>query len=47
MMDTLFAGILSGIYRPVTSMTYPLERYADAFDAIVSRKSVGRVLLKI
>lgn len=47
MMDTLFAGILSGAYRPVTSMTYPLDRYSDAFDAIVSRQSVGRVLLKI
>jgi hypothetical protein len=33
--------------RSASAMPYTLERYADAFDAIVSRKSVGRVLLKI
>jgi hypothetical protein len=28
-------------------MTWPLARYIEAFDALVERQTVGRVVLKI
>ena len=40
-------GIIAGDFRPVTTMTWPLARYIEAFDALVGRQTVGRVVLKI
>ena len=47
MMQLLCDGIVVGDFRPVTTMTYPLDHYIEAFDALVARQSVGRVVLKI
>ena len=47
LMQVLCRGIVAGDFRPVTSMSFPLERYLEAFDALVERQSVGRVVLKI
>jgi NADPH:quinone reductase-like Zn-dependent oxidoreductase len=46
-MQVLCQGIVAGDFRPVTSMTFPLDRYLEAFEALVARQSVGRVVLKI
>jgi NADPH2:quinone reductase len=47
LMAVLCDGILKGDFKPVTSATWPLARYLEAFDALVERQSVGRVVLKI
>ncbi len=47
LMQVLCQGIVAGDFRPVTSMTFPLDRYLEAFEALVARQSVGRVVLKI
>ena len=47
LMAVLCDGILAGAFKPVTSATWPLAHYLEAFDALVKRQSVGRVVLKI
>jgi NADPH2:quinone reductase len=47
LMQVLCAGIIAGDFKPVTTMTWPLARYIEAFDALVERQTVGRVVLKI
>ena len=46
-MQAICDGIIAGDYRPVTTATWPLARYIEAFDALVERQTVGRVVLKI
>jgi len=43
----LFDWHRQGVVRPFVGNIYPLERFADAQDALVSRQSVGKVLLRI
>jgi NADPH:quinone reductase-like Zn-dependent oxidoreductase len=33
--------------RPLVSEVYPLARFAEAQDAVLERRSVGKVVLKI
>jgi len=47
MMETLLSHIAAGELAPLDSQQYPLEKFDDAFDSIVARKSTGRVVLKI
>jgi NADPH2:quinone reductase len=47
LMRVLCEGIIAGDFKPVTTMTWPLSRYVEAFDALVERQTVGRVVLKI
>jgi len=47
LMAALCEGIVAGDFRPVTSATWPLASYIDAFDALVARQTVGRVVLRI
>jgi NADPH2:quinone reductase len=47
MMKTLFAHTLAGDFRPLSGTCVPLDRFIDAFDAVVERRSVGRALLEI
>lgn len=47
LMEVICDGIIAGDYRPVTTATWPLARYIEAFDALVERQTVGRVVLKI
>lgn len=44
-MAELFALLESGALRPHVSATYPLERAAEALAFVVSRASVGKVVL--
>lgn len=46
-MQELFALYGEGRIAPVVSASYPLERFAEAFAAIVGRKAVGKLVLKI
>ncbi|MGD9944118.1 MAG: NADPH:quinone oxidoreductase family protein [Burkholderiaceae bacterium] len=47
MMQTLFGQVADGSLRPESSRTYPLENVVDAFEFLLARESVGRVLLKV
>lgn len=46
MMNVLFAHVKAGELKPVSSVVFPLERLADAFDAVVERRAVGRALVR-
>lgn len=46
MMDELFAAALTGKIKPTVSMRYPLGNFAEAIDAVMERRSIGRVLLE-
>jgi NADPH2:quinone reductase len=43
----LFEWQRQGVIRPLAASVYPLERFADAQDALLSRQTAGKVLLKI
>jgi NADPH2:quinone reductase len=43
----LFEWQREGVIRPLAASVYPLERFADAQDALLSRQTAGKVLLKI
>jgi NADPH2:quinone reductase len=47
MVRTLFEAIASGDLSPPPSAVFPLERFAEAFDSVVERRAVGRVVLRI
>lgn len=47
MMERLFAYVQTGELKPVSSVVFPLERLADAFDAVVERRAVGRALVQV
>ena len=47
MYERIFAWVLDGTLRPVVSDLFPLERYVEAQDLVLSRKSMGKVLLKL
>lgn len=47
MMDTLFAHLAAGRLRPEVSATYPMAQAVEAIDAVLARRSSGRVLLDI
>ena len=47
MVRTLFAHIVAGELKPGKSTQYSLADFVPAFDSVVARKSVGRVVLKI
>lgn len=47
MMQRLFAHVEAGELRPVSSAVFPLERLADAFDAVIERRAVGRALVQL
>lgn len=50
-MSAMIAQIFSHIEKrelpPLDSVIYPLEQFADALDAVTSRRSVGRTVLRI
>lgn len=47
MVQTLFELIRSGELPPLHADQYPLEDFEQAFDAIVARRSTGRVVFKV
>ncbi len=47
MMCELSAAVLAGSIRPAVSRRYPLERFVEAIDSIMERRSMGRVLLEV
>lgn len=47
MMEELFGAVLAGQIRPESPAIYPLDRFAEAFDSLVQRRSRGRVLLRL
>lgn len=47
MLDTLAGWCLDGRLRPEAGMRFPLERIVDAFDAVVSRRGLGRVIVDV
>ncbi|MFM1987673.1 MAG: hypothetical protein RJA99_630 [Pseudomonadota bacterium] len=47
MVDTLAGWCVDGRLRPEAGMRFPLERIVDAFDAVVSRRGLGRVLVDV
>lgn len=46
MLEELFAAALAGKIRPAVSLRYPLERFVEAIDTVMERRSMGRVLLE-
>ena len=47
MMQTLFAQVADGSLRPQSPQPFVLERVENAFEFLLARESVGRVLLKV
>ena len=47
LMDTLFTHVAAGELTPTSSVVFPLERLADAFDAVLERRAVGRALVQV
>jgi NADPH:quinone reductase len=47
MMATLFGQVAAGALRPQSGQVFPLERAVEAFDCVIERRSLGRVLLEI
>ena len=47
MMATLFGLARDGRIRPTSSDTYALEDFASAFESVESRRSFGRVLIRV
>ena len=45
--ETIFRWYAEGRLSPVLAETFPLERYADAQDAVMSRRALGKVALKL
>ncbi len=45
--ETIFRWYAEGRLSPVLAETYPLERYVDAQDAVMSRRALGKVALKL
>ena len=43
--DELLAWYAQGKLKPHISMRFPLEKAADAMDALLSRKATGKVVL--
>ena len=43
----LFDWHREGVIRPLAASIYPLERFAEAQDALLSRRTTGKVLLRI
>lgn len=43
----IFRWCVEGRLSPVLAETFPLERYADAQDAVMSRRALGKVALKL
>lgn len=43
----LFEWHRRGAIRPLAASVYPLERFAEAQDALASRRTVGKVLLRV
>ena len=47
LMAALFDWHHQGVIRPLAASVYPLERFAEAQDALLARRTTGKVLLKI
>jgi NADPH:quinone reductase len=47
MVDCLMADVAAGRLKPPAEEIYPMEAFVDAFDAIIERRSIGRVSLRI
>ena len=45
--EQIFAWHGEGLLRPLVSQVYPLERFAEAQDAVLERRSVGKVVLLV
>jgi len=45
--EQIFAWYGEGRLSPLVSQVYPLERFVDAQDAVLERRTVGKVVLKI
>ena len=45
--ERIFAWCVEGKLSPVIAETFPLKRYVDAQEAIMSRRALGKVALKI
>lgn len=45
--ERIFAWHVEGKIRPTVSEAFPLARYAEAQDAILARRSIGKVALRI
>jgi len=43
----LFAWHAEGLIRPVAAACYPLERFAEALDALHGRQTVGKVIMRL
>lgn len=47
MVQFLFLKLVAGQIKPISSMIFRLEDFKLAFDSIIKRNSIGRVVLKI
>lgn len=45
--EKIFGWCVEGRLSPVLAETFPLERYVDAQDAVMSRRALGKVALKL
>jgi NADPH2:quinone reductase len=45
--DEMFAWYAQGKLKPHISMRFPLEKGADAMNALLSRKATGKVVLTV
>ncbi|MCY1535849.1 Zinc-binding dehydrogenase [compost metagenome] len=43
----LFAWYAEGKLKPLVSQTFPLERAADAINALATRQAVGKVVVEV
>jgi len=47
MVNTLFGHVAAGRLRPEVSTVYPMEQVVQALDAVLERRSTGRILLRM
>lgn len=46
-VDEMLALVAAGKLKPLISKTYRLDQYAEAFDAMMTRKVVGKIVIRV
>jgi NADPH:quinone reductase len=47
LVDTVMNEMAAGKLQPLNHTVYPLERFVEAFDSIIERRSIGRAVLAL
>jgi NADPH:quinone reductase len=47
LVSSLMTGMVEGKLKPIDNPVYEFDRFVDAFDSIIDRRSIGRVVLQV